>query len=51
MTPRTKENSNRINVFFPPEVVERLKQEAKAKGITVSAYVRMIVFEFLANKK
>ena len=43
MTPRMKANSERINVFFSPEILERLKRIADRKGISVSGLVRMIV--------
>lgn len=46
-----KENSERINVFFAPSVVEELRKEAQTKGMTISGLIRMIVLEYLANKK
>jgi len=51
MSPKSKENSERINVFFTPEVLEKLRKTAQAKGMTVSGYVRMIVMEHLEDKK
>lgn len=45
--PKQKTNSERINVFFSPEVLERLKRIAERKGITVSGLVRMIVLDKL----
>lgn len=42
---RAKQNSERIAVFFSPEILQRLKDEAKTKGVSVSALVRMIVME------
>ena len=50
MTPRKKANSERINVFFSPEVLDRLKRIADKKGISVSGLVRMIVLDKL-NKE
>ncbi len=50
MSPREKSNSERINVFFSPEVLDKLKTLASEKGTTVSGLVRMIVLEFLAKK-
>lgn len=50
MTPRKKANSERINVFFSPEILERLKRIADRKGISVSGLVRMIVLDKL-NKE
>lgn len=47
MSPKSLENSERINVFFSPAVLDRLKQEAAERGMTVSGLVRMIVMEWL----
>ena len=47
MTPRKKANSERINVFFSLEILERLKRIADRKGISVSGLVRMIVLDKL----
>ena len=51
MSPRPKANSERINVFFSPEVMEKIKTVAAEKGTSVSGMVRMIVLEYLADKK
>lgn len=51
MSPKRKENTERINVFFSEEALNDLKKEAQNKGMTVSGLVRMIVLEYLANKK
>ena len=45
MSPREKEFTERINVFFTPEQMERIKAEAEKVGLTVSAYVRMVVMK------
>lgn len=50
MSPREKANTERINVFFSSDVLQKLKDEANAKGTSVSGLVRMIVLEYL-NKK
>lgn len=50
MSPRPKANSERINVFFSPSVVEQLRELAEQKGTTVSGMVRMIVLDYLAEK-
>ncbi len=44
---RPKENTTRINVFFTPEVLDKLKLEAKKNGLSVSGYVRMVVIQRL----
>ena len=43
MSPRMKVFTERINVFFTPEQLKIIKREADKLGISVSAYVRMIV--------
>lgn len=45
MSPKSPENTERINVFFSPAVLDRLKAEASERGMTVSGLVRMIVME------
>ena len=41
MSPRTKEYTERINVFFSPEQLARVKAEAAAAGVSVSTYIRV----------
>ncbi len=45
VSPREKEFTERINVFFTPEQIEQVKREASKVGLTVSAYVRMVVMK------
>lgn len=42
---KQKQNTQRINVFLPPELLEDLQQEADLKGTNVSALIRMILME------
>ena len=51
MSPKSPENTERINVFFSPAILERLKQEAVDRGMTVSGLVRMIVMEWIKGRK
>lgn len=51
MSPKSPGNSERINVFFSPAVLDRLKQEAAERGMTVSGLVRMIVLGWLNGGK
>lgn len=51
VSPRPKANSERTNVFFSPEVMNRLKKLAEEKGTSVSGLIRMIVLDYLANEK
>ncbi len=45
MSPRDKEFTERIQVFFTKEQMEQVKSEAAKLSLTVSAYVRMVVME------
>lgn len=45
MSPKAKEFTERINVFFKPEQLERIKIEADKLGVSVSAYIRMVVLK------
>jgi len=51
MSPRPVANSERTNVFFSPEVMEKLKRVAQEKGTSVSGLIRMIVLEYLQAQK
>lgn len=51
MSPKSPENTERINVFFSTAVLDRLKQESAERGMTVSGLVRMIVMEWLKGGK
>lgn len=51
MSPRPKGNSERTNVFFSLETMDKLRTLASEKGTSVSGLIRMIVLEYLANKK
>lgn len=44
--PRPKDNTERVNVFFTPEVLSKIKKEAQERGMTVSGYVRYAVLEY-----
>ena len=51
MSPKSPENSERINVFFSQAVLNRLKREASDRGMTLSGLVRMIVMEWLKGRR
>jgi len=51
MSPREKENTERISTFLPKDAVEYLKEESKAKGLTVSSLIRMVVLEYVGIQK
>lgn len=50
MSPRKSEFTERINVFFTPKQLERIKEEADKHGLTVSAYVRMVIVKEVYEK-
>lgn len=50
VAPRPKSNSERTNVFFSPDTMEKLRTIAAEKGTSVSGLIRMIVLEYLAKK-
>ena len=43
MSPRVKEFTERINVFFTAEQLAKIKEESSKFGVSTSAYVRMTV--------
>lgn len=45
MSPRDKEFTERVSVFFTPEQMAYIRLEAGKLGLTVSAYVRMVVMK------
>lgn len=42
---KPKANTEKVSIFLPPELLKDLKEEAEAKGINVSALIRMILLE------
>ena len=51
MSPKQKQHTERINVFFSPEQLKKIKSNANRLGISVSAYVRMVVIKELEVEK
>ena len=51
MSPREKANTERVNVFFSADVLEKLKTDAREKGTTVSGLIRMIVLSYLQESE
>ena len=45
MSPRAKEFTERINVFFSKEQLQQIEAKAEKLGLTVSAFVRMVVMK------
>ena len=50
MSPKAKANTERVSTFLSEQHLEALKQEAERKGTNVSALIRMIILEHLAEK-
>jgi predicted DNA binding CopG/RHH family protein len=50
LSPKSKANTERINVFLPPDVLKEVKEEAENCGLNVSAYVRMLIINRKAKK-
>ena len=42
---KPKLNTEKVSVFLPQELLAELKNEASAKGINVSALIRMILLD------
>jgi predicted DNA binding CopG/RHH family protein len=51
ISPRNKQNTERINIFLSIEHLEAIRREAGQKGTTVSGLIRMIVIEYLNRNK
>lgn len=47
--PKPKDNTERVNVFFTPEVLSKIKEEAQKRGMTVSGFIRFAILEYLKS--
>lgn len=47
---RPKTNTQKKEVFLSPDILEKLKQEADQKGMSVSGLIRFIILEYLKEK-
>ena len=43
---RPIENSVRLNTFVSPEILEKLKEIAKQKGMSVSGLIRLMIMDY-----
>jgi len=43
LSPKDKENTAKVAIWLSPETHEALKKEARERGLTVSAYIRMVL--------
>lgn len=48
---KPKQNTEKIVVYVPPELLEYYKQEAEKKGLNVSNFIRMFLTEKMNNDK
>ncbi len=44
-------NTERIAIFIPKETLEKLKQKASQKGMTVSGYIRLLIIQDTNEKQ
>lgn len=51
MSPKPKNNTERISTFLTQEQLEKLKEEAKRKGLTVSALIRLAVLDYIEKQR
>ena len=51
MAPPKKENTEKISVLLPPDVLQKVIEDAAEKGMKVSGMIRMIVMEYYKSKK
>lgn len=51
LAPKEKANTERVSTFLSEKHLLELREEAERKGTNVSALIRMIILEHLANKK
>lgn len=51
MSPKEKRNTVQIRVFIPPDAYQKMQEEAKQKGTTISGLTRMIILERYSEDK
>lgn len=51
LSPKERANTERVSTFLSEKCLAELREEAERKGTNVSALIRMIIIEYLANKK
>lgn len=51
MSPKVKANTERVSTFLSEKHLTQLREEAEKKGTNVSALIRMIIIEYLSDKK
>ena len=51
MSAKPVENTERVSVYIGKEQLEELKIKARERGLNVSSLIRMLIMEYLGNKK
>lgn len=51
MNKKEPEDNRRLILTFPPEEKKKLRKKAKARGLAMSQYARMLILEDLNNKE
>lgn len=49
MSPKSKENTERVSTFLAPEVLGVLKLKAQEKGLSLSALIRMVLMDYAST--
>jgi len=49
--PKDKQNTERISTFISKELVDKLKEEAEEKGLTMSSLIRSILIQHTKKGK
>jgi hypothetical protein len=44
-------NTERVSTFLSPEIKAKVEEKAKAKGLTLSAYIRTLLIEETKKEK
>lgn len=44
------ENTERVSTFIPKELLNKLKERAAQKGMTVSGYIRLLIISDVEEK-
>lgn len=51
MSPKPVENTERVSTYISKEQLERLREQAQNKGMTVSGYIRLLIIEAVSGEK
>ena len=51
MSPKQKENTERVSTYVTDEQLSLLKVKSKEKGMTVSGFIRLLIIESITEEK